>query len=94
MIIKYCKKLKYIRRIILVTDARGSIDGDGIQDIIQKIKDEAIQLIVVYVEAVLQEACLLTSIGELILMTPSMASRKRKKTFKRSLTENFHCIMS
>lgn len=51
MITKYCKKLKYIRRIILVTDARGSVDGDGIQDITKKIRDEGIQLIVVYVRS-------------------------------------------
>lgn len=47
MITKYCKKLKYIRRIVLVTNARGSIDGDGLPDITQKIKDEGIELLVV-----------------------------------------------
>lgn len=47
MITKYCKKLKYIRKIVLVTNARGSIDGDGLPDITQKIKDEGIELLVV-----------------------------------------------
>lgn len=47
MITKYCKKLKYIRKIVLVTDARGSIDGDGLPDITKKIKDEGIELLVV-----------------------------------------------
>lgn len=50
MITKYCKKLKYIRRIVLVTNARGSIDGDGLPDITQKIKDEGIELLVVGVD--------------------------------------------
>lgn len=47
MITKYCKKLKYIRRIVLVTNARGSMDGDGLPDITTKIKEEGIDLLVV-----------------------------------------------
>ncbi|MCJ1464919.1 X-ray repair cross-complementing protein 5 [Pseudocyphellaria aurata] len=50
MIIKYCKKLKYIRKIVLVTNARGSMDGDGLPDIITKIKEEGIDLLVVGVD--------------------------------------------
>lgn len=47
MITAYCRKLKYIRRIVLVTNARGSIDGDGLPDITKKIQDEGIELLVV-----------------------------------------------
>ncbi len=54
MITRYTKKLKYIRRIVLVTDARGSIDQDGIEEIIVKIKNEVIELMVVYVRLLLQ----------------------------------------
>lgn len=48
MISKYCKKLKYQRRIVLVTDGRGLIDEDGAPEISKKIKQEGIELIVVY----------------------------------------------
>ena len=47
MITKYCRHLKYIRRIVLVTNAQGSIDGDGLPDITKKIKNEGIELVVV-----------------------------------------------
>lgn len=49
MITKFTKKLKYIRKIILVTDARGSIEADGIEDIVSKMTAEGIELMVVYV---------------------------------------------
>ena len=49
MISKYCRRLKYQRRIILITDGRGSIDGDGSLEISKKIKDEGIELIIVSV---------------------------------------------
>lgn len=49
MITKFTKKLKYIRKIILVTDARGSIEADGIEDIASKMTAEGIELMVVYV---------------------------------------------
>ena len=87
MITKYCKKLKYIRRIILVTDARGSIDGDGIQDITNKLKGEGIELVVVYVRLAALGLHLLILIEGLTLTTQSMATRKREKNFKRSLIE-------
>lgn len=47
MIVKYCKKLKYQRRIILMTDARGIVDPDQISEIIKKIVEEGIELIIV-----------------------------------------------
>lgn len=49
MITKYTKKLKYIRKIILVTDAQGSIEADGIEDIASKMRAEGIELMIVYV---------------------------------------------
>lgn len=85
MITKYTKKLKYIRKIILVTDAQGSIEADGIEDIALKIKAEGIELMIVYVCTVQKEAYLLTIIAELILMTLNMALRKKRKASKRSL---------
>ena len=47
MITKYCKKLKYKRRIVLVTDARGSMDADDSSEITKKIVADGMELIVV-----------------------------------------------
>ena len=47
MIIKYCKKLKYKRKIVLVTDARGSIDADDSFEITKKINADGMELVVV-----------------------------------------------
>lgn len=49
MIAKHCKKLKWKRRIVLVTDGRGSMDADpdGIAEISKKIKEDEMELVVV-----------------------------------------------
>jgi ATP-dependent DNA helicase 2 subunit 2 len=44
MIAQYCKRLKYIRRIVLVTDGKGQMDPDGIDQVVKIIKDEGIEL--------------------------------------------------
>lgn len=85
MITKYTKKLKYIRKIILVTDARGSIEADGIEDIASKMKAEGIELMVVYVFTLQKEAYILTVTAEWILMTLNMALRRKQKASKRFL---------
>lgn len=46
MIETYTKKLKWIRKIVLVTDGQGSIDPDDIPDISAKIHDTNMQLTV------------------------------------------------
>ena len=48
MITKHCKKLKYKRKIVLVTDGRGSIDADGVSQITEKIKSDEVELVVMY----------------------------------------------
>ncbi len=48
MIAKYCKKLKYHRKIVLVTNGRGQLDADGIAEITKKIKQDDMELVVVY----------------------------------------------
>lgn len=48
MISKHCKKLKYQRRIVLVTNGRGSLDGEEVSQISDKIKADGIELVVVY----------------------------------------------
>ncbi|KAI4217892.1 MAG: hypothetical protein LQ349_008968 [Xanthoria aureola] len=52
MIIKYCKKLKYKRKIVLVTDGRGPLDADpdSVQEITNKIKQDNMELVIVGVD--------------------------------------------
>ena len=50
MIAKHCKKLKYKRKIVLVTDGRGSMDADDVSQITQKIKADEIELVIMYVK--------------------------------------------
>ena len=50
MITKHCKKLKYKRKIVLVTDGRGSMDADDVSQITQKIKADEIELVVMYAD--------------------------------------------
>ena len=46
MIATYTKKLKYNRKIILVTDGQGPVDSDDLDDISKRINEIGIQLIV------------------------------------------------
>ena len=48
MITKHCKKLKYKRKIVLVTDGRGSMDADDMSQITEKIKSDEMELVVMY----------------------------------------------
>ncbi|KAL8706930.1 MAG: hypothetical protein Q9201_000090 [Fulgogasparrea decipioides] len=52
MITKYCKKLKYKRKIILVTDARGPLDADpdSVTEITKKITQDDMELVVLGVD--------------------------------------------
>lgn len=49
MIVKHCKKLKYIRKIVVVTDGKGAMDAEGIEGIVGKIKEENIDLVILWV---------------------------------------------
>ena len=46
MIAEHCKKMKYIRRIVLITDGRGVMDTDDLEQIVSKVKEDNIELIV------------------------------------------------
>lgn len=46
MISTFCKHLKYKKKILVVTDARGSIDGEDNQQIVEKLSKEGIELVV------------------------------------------------
>ncbi|KAL9600568.1 MAG: hypothetical protein Q9219_003114 [cf. Caloplaca sp. 3 TL-2023] len=52
MITKYCKKLKYKRKIVLVTDGRGSLDADpgSISEITKKIAQDDMELVIIGVD--------------------------------------------
>jgi len=52
MIVETCKKLQYIRRIVLVTDARGSMqaEADDLGNIVNKLKGDNIELLVLGVD--------------------------------------------
>jgi ATP-dependent DNA helicase 2 subunit 2 len=49
MITTYTKKLKYRRKIILVTNGEGPMSGEGLDEIVQKLKSDNIELVVLYV---------------------------------------------
>lgn len=53
MISKQCRKLKYIRNIVLVTNGYGSMDADDLDDITKKVKEDDINLVVLYVSLLL-----------------------------------------
>lgn len=46
LIRKYCKRLKYKRKIILVTNAQGKMDSSGMDEIVKKIREEDIELVI------------------------------------------------
>lgn len=45
-----CKKLQYLRKIVLITDARAFVQADGLSSITKKIKEDNIELIVLGVD--------------------------------------------
>ncbi|TID23988.1 ATP-dependent DNA helicase II subunit 2 [Venturia nashicola] len=50
MITKHCKKLKFTRKIVLVTDAMNPMDHDDNKDIVRQLKEDNIQLVVLGVD--------------------------------------------
>ncbi|MCJ1315668.1 ATP-dependent DNA helicase II subunit 2 [Xylographa vitiligo] len=60
-ITKYCKKLKYRRKIVLVTNGRGSLDTDDVSEITSKIKEDNIELVVLQADLLLVIWHLLTA---------------------------------
>lgn len=50
MITQHCKKLKYIKKIVLVTNGTGHIDGDDVDAVAQQINNNDIQLVVLGVD--------------------------------------------
>lgn len=50
MIIDTCRKLQYIRKIVLVTDARAPMDSDGLAAITSKLKEDNVDLVVLGVD--------------------------------------------
>lgn len=48
VLMKYCKKLKYIKNIVIITDGRGAVDWSQSEEIAQQINREDINLSVLY----------------------------------------------
>ena len=46
MISRYCKKNKYKKQVVLVTNGRGSMDADDLSEITSKLLSEGIDLTV------------------------------------------------
>jgi ATP-dependent DNA helicase 2 subunit 2 len=46
MISAYCKKLKYNRKIVLITNGTGLMNSEGIDEIQKKLKEDNIQITV------------------------------------------------
>lgn len=46
MIEEFTKKLKYNRKIILVTDGKGAMDADSVEEVAEKLNDVGIELII------------------------------------------------
>lgn len=87
IITKHCKKLKYKRKIVLVTDGRGSMDADDISQITEKIKSDEIELVVMYAAIRELERMRIDGlVAELILTTLIMDSRRKTRILKRYLT--------
>lgn len=51
MIGAHCKKNKWRRKIVLITDGRGPMDDDDLGEIARKMKDDGIELVVLYVSS-------------------------------------------
>ena len=59
MIVKYCKKLKYSRKIVFITNGQSFIDATDVKEILNKIKQDSIELVILCVQLVLWCGCIL-----------------------------------
>lgn len=48
MINTYTKRLKYKRKIVLVTNGTGPMDNEQLDEIQKKIQDDGIELVILY----------------------------------------------
>lgn len=92
MIVEFTKKNKWDRKVYLVTDGQGAIDGDDIEDIANRINEIGITLTVMSVAVhpayVQCRGIRLTSDAEAwTSMTPSTASRRRTNPHSRQTTK-------
>lgn len=57
MISKYCKKLKYKREIVLVTNGTGLMAADGLEEIKTKVQEDGIKITILWVEIKMNVPC-------------------------------------
>jgi ATP-dependent DNA helicase 2 subunit 2 len=48
MINTYTKKLKYKRKVIIITNGEGPMSTDGLDEIVNKLKSDNIELVILY----------------------------------------------
>jgi ATP-dependent DNA helicase 2 subunit 2 len=49
MIAQFTKKLKFKRKIVLVTNGTGVMSNDNFEDVVEKLQELNIELVVMYV---------------------------------------------
>jgi len=49
LIMKYCRHLKFIKNVIMITDGRGSTDWSQSDEIAEQIKKESINVSILYI---------------------------------------------
>jgi len=49
MVLKYCRNLKYIKNIVVITDGQGHTYWTGVEDVANKINTENMNLSILYI---------------------------------------------
>ena len=88
MITKHCKKLKYKRKIVLVTDGRGSMDADDISQITEKIKSDEMELVVMYATDRKSRGWQLTASSGVDFDDPDYGFKEEDKDFGKVFNHN------
>jgi len=88
LIMKYCRHLKYIKNVIMITDGRGSTDWSQSNEIAEQIKKESISVSILYppfplsgTQTTLKPILIL---GASALTTQNTVLKKRIKPLPRS----------
>lgn len=91
LICTFTRKLKYDRKIVLVTNGRGTMDDDEeqIAEVAKKLNDDGIELVVMYVSIISKyRESSDQAIAAWILTTQSSESRKKTRALLRYITHD------
>ena len=53
---QFCRKLKFDRNIVVLTNGLGSYDFEGIEDIVGKVKEQGIKITILLVKMIISNA--------------------------------------